>query len=65
MDVNAILSELHSELRRIDLAILALQRLAPFPIGDMPTQSAVPTSLSAQKSEGFADMVSDPVPHLS
>jgi hypothetical protein len=33
MNVNAILFELHSELRRIDQAILALKRLGPVEIG--------------------------------
>jgi hypothetical protein len=70
MDVNAILFELHSELRRVDRAILALHELAPFGIGHgaSPLNLAAGSSRNAQQKESqhrLLDFASEPLPHPS
>jgi hypothetical protein len=58
MDLNAILTLLYSELRRVDQAILALERLTPIQSGDMasPLKSAAgarPEVLKAEARQRF------------
>ena len=70
MDVNAILFELYSELRRVDRAILALQQLAPFGNGHgaSPLSSAAHGGRPARAAElqqRLVDLRSDPLPHPS
>ena len=70
MDINAILFELHSELRRVDRAIVALHELAPFGIGHgaSPLSLAAGASRNAQQTESqqrLVDFASEPVPHPS
>ena len=70
MDVNAILFELYSELRRVDRAILALQQLGPFGKGHgaNPLSTAARGGRPARASElqqRLIDLGSDPFPHPS
>ena len=70
MDINAILFELHSELRRVDQAILALHDLARFGIGHgaSPLNLAAGSSRNAQQTESqhrLLDFASEPLPHPS
>jgi hypothetical protein len=62
MDVNTILFELYSELRRVDRAILALQQLAPFGNGH-GTRPLLPGDASRKVPK--VDLNSDPLPHPS
>jgi hypothetical protein len=61
MDVNAILFELYSELRRIDRAILTLQQLAPFGNG----HGTNPFHPGDASNAPQMDLASDPLPHTS
>jgi hypothetical protein len=70
MDINAILFELHSELRRVDRAILALHELAPFGIGHGAgsLNLAAGASRNAQETESqqrLVDFASGPLPRPS
>jgi hypothetical protein len=70
MDINAILFELHSELRRVDQAILALHDLARFGIGHGAgsLNLAAGASRHAQQKESqqpLMDFASEPLPHPS
>lgn len=70
MDVTSILTELYSELRRVDQAIVALQRLSSFRMERLITASkspagASPEALNTQAKQRFVGLVGDSLARTS